>query len=285
LNLEEQHLYNPSVSTAFRATMASKKQQSEEWKNKGNAEYSKGNNEEAIKLYSKAIECDPSNHVLYSNRSAAYFALYQWNKALEDAEKCISAKPDWGKGYFRKGSVLVELKRYPEAVDVYKMGLKMDPSNTDLKTKLNEAEDLKRTYRPKVNPDGTPMSPIDMLKEEGNDNFRNGKIEKAIECYTKVINQSSDVQLKATVLCNRAACQTQLYNHDQVVADCSESLNLVPGNLKALIRRGLAYEALEKMEKALDDFRAVLLVDPNVDVANKASHRISSALRKEKNKF
>jgi hypothetical protein len=42
------------------------------------------------------------------------------------------------------------------------------------------------------------------------------------------------------------------YNHEQVVSDCSACLILQPQNTKALLRRALAYEALEKMQKALD---------------------------------
>ncbi len=49
-----------------------------------------------------------------SNRSAALLKLNKVTKALEDAEKCIELRPDWDKGYFRKGNVLEELKAFPE---------------------------------------------------------------------------------------------------------------------------------------------------------------------------
>ena len=39
---------------------------------KGNAAFAAGNHEEAIKHFTEGIAVDPSNHVLYSNRSASY---------------------------------------------------------------------------------------------------------------------------------------------------------------------------------------------------------------------
>lgn len=51
----------------------------------------------AIESYTEAIIVDPSNHVLYSNRSAAYAKDEKFEKALEDAKKCVELKPDWPK--------------------------------------------------------------------------------------------------------------------------------------------------------------------------------------------
>ena len=66
-------------------------------KTKGNAALKAGNVDEAISFYSDAIELDPENHVLYSNRSAAYANSKKYYQALKDAEKTIELKPDWVK--------------------------------------------------------------------------------------------------------------------------------------------------------------------------------------------
>ena len=56
--------------------------------------------------FSQAIELEPSNHVLYSNRSGAYASTKDFQSALDDAEKTIEIKPEWAKGWGRKGSAL-----------------------------------------------------------------------------------------------------------------------------------------------------------------------------------
>jgi tetratricopeptide (TPR) repeat protein len=56
--------------------------------------------------FTQAIEIEPGNHVLYSNRSGAYASLKNFDKALEDANKTTEVKPDWAKGWGRKGAAL-----------------------------------------------------------------------------------------------------------------------------------------------------------------------------------
>jgi hypothetical protein len=51
----------------------------------------------AIKEFTTAIENDPTDHVFFSNRSASYASLKQYEEALKDAEKCVELKGDWAK--------------------------------------------------------------------------------------------------------------------------------------------------------------------------------------------
>lgn len=95
---------------------------------------------EAVEMYTRAIELDPDNAVYFSNRSAAYLAMGDARgKALKDAEKCIELRPDWWKGYSRKGAAEHALLRFDAARATYNEGLKLDPDNASLLQAAEEA--------------------------------------------------------------------------------------------------------------------------------------------------
>lgn len=60
----------------------------------------RGDFQKAVRLYEDAIELDPTNHVLYSNRSAIYCKLGKFDLALIDAVKSYELKPSWNKVIF-----------------------------------------------------------------------------------------------------------------------------------------------------------------------------------------
>jgi stress-induced-phosphoprotein 1 len=90
----------------------------------------------AAEHFSSAIEENPSDHTLYSNRSMCYYNMSNSTKALEDAEKCIQVKGDWDKGYQRKAMALHQLGRYDEAIQSYEEGLKLNAENAQIKQGL-----------------------------------------------------------------------------------------------------------------------------------------------------
>lgn len=112
----------------------------EDFKAKGNKAFSSGQFQEAIEQFTKAIELDPQNHVLYSNRSASYASLKDFDKALEDALKTTSIAPTWAKGYSRLGAAYHGLNNLEKAKEAYADGLKQDPNNAQIQKAVQDLE-------------------------------------------------------------------------------------------------------------------------------------------------
>ncbi|KAH7103020.1 putative stress-induced protein STI1 [Auriculariales sp. MPI-PUGE-AT-0066] len=122
-------------------------------KDLGNKAFAAKQYDEAIDLFTKAIALDSSNHVLYSNRSAANAGKRQWSDALSDAEKCVEISPNWSKGYARVGAALHGLKRYDEAIQSYEKGITFEDSPA-LRKGLKEVKDAKESEEASAGADG-----------------------------------------------------------------------------------------------------------------------------------
>ena len=114
----------------------------------------------AIAKYTEAIALDPTNHVFYSNRSAAHLSKGDANSALQDAEKCIEVKPDWPKGYVRKGAAHHSLKAYEEALKAYDAGLKIAPNDKSLLSGVKSVEKVMMSTMRGAGGGGNPLGQL-----------------------------------------------------------------------------------------------------------------------------
>ncbi|KFY25987.1 hypothetical protein V493_04326 [Pseudogymnoascus sp. VKM F-4281 (FW-2241)] len=108
----------------------------DELKALGNKAIAEKNFDEAVEKFTEAIAIEPTNHIFFSNRSAAYASKKDYEHALEDANKVTEIKPDWAKGWGRKGAAMHGLGDLLGAHDAYEEGLKLDPSNAQNKSGL-----------------------------------------------------------------------------------------------------------------------------------------------------
>jgi len=116
----------------------------EEFKNLGNLAFQRKDYAEAIEHFSKAIALDGNNHILFSNRSASYAGVQDFESALKDANKCVELKPDWGKGYGRQGAAYHGLGNFKSAETAYRKGLEVEPGLQMLVNGLSEVQALAR---------------------------------------------------------------------------------------------------------------------------------------------
>merc|ERR1712176_631408 len=85
----------------------------------GDEAFRKSDHQTAVTSYTLALTFDPDNHILYSNRSAAYLSKGEKSRALADAKKCVALKPSFAKGHSRMASAMLSLGRWNEARAVY----------------------------------------------------------------------------------------------------------------------------------------------------------------------
>lgn len=110
-----------------------------EFKAAGNKAMQAGAFQKAMRLYTKALDLDPGNAILYSNRSAANFNTRQFSESLEDAESAILCDTMWWKAYKRKGLALIHMQRYEEAIEALEEGLKIVGKNAEMEKNLEFA--------------------------------------------------------------------------------------------------------------------------------------------------
>ncbi|KAK8803448.1 hypothetical protein WA158_001142 [Blastocystis sp. Blastoise] len=152
------------------------------------------------------------------------------------------------------------------------------------------------------------------LKEEGNMLFKNKDFKIAFNTYKKGVQflttastgghcgcghdscDSSDeegdeeqdevmhnkvLELKRTILLNKAMCEIKLEQWKDAIQDCKEVLRSDKDNVKALFRRGTAYMNFGDLEKAQEDLNAVLVLDPTNKEAEKQLSKVKLLYKKE----
>nr|CAH7729255.1 unnamed protein product [Callosobruchus chinensis] len=108
----------------------------------------------------------------------------------------------------------------------------------------------------------TPFNLAQRYKSEGNEMFKRGKYNEAIQMYNKAIETIPDEYKAdlATYYQNRAAAYEQLKKWSSVIADCSKAIDLNNRYEKALYRRAKAEEMTKDWVSALDDITTVCLL-------------------------
>ena len=135
-------------------------EQAEQFKVDGNAALKERNFVEAIRLYTCALDLDPKNAVYLSNRSAAHLSNDSKTKALRDAEACIEAKPEWWKGYSRKGAAEHALGRFDLAQKAYFEGMRKDPGNATLEKAVEDVRIAAEEYSKRLKQQNAEMEKI-----------------------------------------------------------------------------------------------------------------------------
>ncbi len=132
-----------SIKRGFftRSSSLGSSEQAERHKRDGNAALEAGKYALAAERYSRAIEIDPSCAVYFSNRAHARVCMRDFAAALVDADRAVALRPEWPKGYVRRGAAHMGLGQHAEAEKEYARAIELEPTSSQLHSLLAEARD------------------------------------------------------------------------------------------------------------------------------------------------
>uniref|UniRef100_I3K3U4 Translocase of outer mitochondrial membrane 34 n=1 Tax=Oreochromis niloticus TaxID=8128 RepID=I3K3U4_ORENI len=111
---------------------------------------------------------------------------------------------------------------------------------------------------------------------------KTGQYGEATNLYSQAIKalekNSKNPEDLAILYSNRAASYLKDGNCGECVKDCNMSLELSQFNVKSLLRRAAAYEALERYRQAYVDYKTALQIDCNIAAAHDGTNRMTKAL-------
>lgn len=137
---------------------------------------------------------------------------------------------------------------------------------------MSQAEMMQRTSGAKPNTKivikgGTVKknSMADQLKQQGNAFFMSLEYEKAIDNYSRCLDQipESDHTLNSIVYSNRAQCHIKLKNYEEAFYSADKALSHDGNHLKSIQRRGTAAYYTGRLRIARKDFMHSLTIDPS----------------------
>lgn len=189
----------------------------EQYKTEANTAFNKGHYDQAIDLYSKAIDAFAQSAIYYANRSFAYLRTECFGYALADATKAIDIDPSYVKAYYRRASANMALGKFKLALTDFEQVHKRRPTDADAKAKFTECKKIvqQRAFEKAISYEEKRVSPCDeishslasMTIEDNYDGPRLADTEAGLKVTQEFVTGLLDYYRNSKVLHRRYAYQ------------------------------------------------------------------------------
>ncbi|CEI87726.1 hypothetical protein G6F70_007054 [Rhizopus microsporus] len=283
----------------------------EEIKNLANEQYKLGHYDEAIKLYSQAIDASPKTSTYYNNRAAAYLMQKKYKEAISDCRTATDLDPTNAKAYSRGGKCHLNMGNVEEAARLLQRAYELDPKSAQreynalqnvqmylaqVKTFMeNDQYPLARNSLDRaisfIDADQVPVK-WRVLQAEcalGEKNY--SEASRIVNSLIRLDSQNPDaLYLRARVFYSQG-------DNQKTAAHCVEALRCDPDFAKArsLLKMAKAIEAQKeagnaafkanRLSDAYDAYTAALQIDPNNAHMNARLYSNRAAVLQKQKKF
>lgn len=106
-----------------------------------------GDFDKALDDHNTIIKMSPDSAVAYTGRAIEYMRQKKYDLALADLNKSLALNPKYFYGYFYRGDFYMETGNVAKAIDDYEMAATIDPSDQNIKTRLQNARSKRNGRR------------------------------------------------------------------------------------------------------------------------------------------
>ena len=198
---------------------------------RGHLMESRGQFQEAIYAYTKALAQRPKSATTYYDRGVAYGRLNSWKEAADDYSRAIEHDPGMARAYNNRATAYAELHEYQKAIADFTKAISLDPRGA-------------LTYR------NRGLAYHDL-----------GQLNQAIEDYTVAIRLDPSV---FEGLFERGNAYLETGDYKKAVADFDRAIAIDPTHATAWLNRGETYRRLGDSKRADEDTAKARQLEPGI---------------------
>jgi len=188
---------------------------------------------QAIEYYNKAIKEEPLDARAWFNKGSLLINLGKYKEALKCFDKVLDIAPNMigGKVYIEKANTFSKLKKHKKTIEYYEKYLQIDSTNADVWT--NKAVALGEIKR----------------------------YEEAVITLDKAIEL---MPLNLRLWGNKVLFLYALRKYEKVIECCDKMLEIDPNCIGALNEKGMAFKEMKRYTEALECFDKAIEIDPEM---------------------
>ncbi|MCL0054050.1 tetratricopeptide repeat protein, partial [Dehalococcoidia bacterium] len=222
----------------------------------------------AVDDLSEAIRLNPEEPWTYGQRAVSYNELNEHSKAIDDATEAIRLDPESVLGYGQRGFAYSQFGDLQEAINDLSEAIRLNPEDPWHYKARGFAFSQIQEYQEAIDDfsEAISLNPEDpwIYGQRGFAYSQLREFQKAIDDLSESIKLESDLTEGAMeAYIDRADSYMALKEYQAAIDDYSTSIDFNPSNPDALRKRSIAYTQLSFTDKAIEDLKEVLLLEPN----------------------
>ena len=227
----------------------------EAWYNRGIALVELGRYQDAIDSLKHTLQLNPDYYEAWYNRGVALSNLNCYQEAIDSYNRALEIKPDYHEAWNNRGFVLVELGRYQDAIDSLEHTLQLNPDYYEAWYSRGVALSNLNCYQEAIDSYNGALE----IKPDYHEAWNNRGIslvglrryEEAVDSYESALKFKPD---KYEAWYNRGIALRNLGRYEEAVSSYEKAIELKPDFLEAWYNRGSALRNLGRYEEAIASY-------------------------------